>query len=179
MELGVFIPIGNNGWLISTTSPQYRPSFDLNRAVVEKAERFGLSQLHQLRGRVGRGEKASACVLLYSEVGSGQRSAVSEKDATTGRWSLAADRLTILRETEDGFRIAEEDLKIRGGGDLIGTRQSGLPRFIFADLFRHRELIGQARDDVKQFLRADPQLASPRGQALHILLQLFGFEVRE
>jgi len=133
---------------------------DATIMVIEKAERFGLSQLHQLRGRVGRGDKPSACVLLYSDK--------AGEEAHT--------RLSILRETEDGFRIAEADLRIRGGGDLLGSRQSGLPRFIFTDLFQHMALLEHAGNDARQFLKADPQLTSERGQALQILLQLFGYE---
>lgn len=129
--------------------------------VIEKAERFGLSQLHQLRGRVGRGDKQSACVLLYSD-------RVGE---------IGVKRLSVLRESEDGFKIAEMDLSLRGGGDLLGTRQSGLPRFIFTDLFRHQSLLEHARNDAAQFLKADPALSSERGKALQILLQLFGYDL--
>ncbi|MDE3036885.1 MAG: ATP-dependent DNA helicase RecG [Pseudomonadota bacterium] len=139
---------------------------DATIMVVEHAERFGLSQLHQLRGRVGRGDKPSACVLLYDERIQGEENSPNP--------SLV--RLSVLRETGDGFRIAEEDLKLRGGGDLLGLRQSGLPRFIFTDLFRHRELLQQARDDMRRFLQVDPELASGRGKALKLLLQLFGVE---
>ena len=138
---------------------------DATIMVVEQAERFGLSQLHQLRGRVGRGEKPSACVLLYSEGGiRHQASGIGEGNGPNAQSLMpnaSLARLSILRETEDGFRIAEEDLKIRGGGDLLGTRQSGLPRFIFTDLFRHIELLEHARDDVRQFLKADPELSQP------------------
>ena len=132
---------------------------DATIIVIEKAERFGLSQLHQLRGRVGRGDKPSFCVLLYSDQ-SGE---------------VAKSRLSILRETEDGFRIAEADLAIRGGGDVLGVRQSGLPRFIFTDLFEHQELLEQARADAEYVLATDPKLLTTRGAALEILLQLFGY----
>ncbi|MEQ1705131.1 MAG: ATP-dependent DNA helicase RecG [Rickettsiales bacterium] len=132
---------------------------DATIMVIEKAERFGLSQLHQLRGRVGRGDKASSCVLLCSD-SSGE---------------VAQSRLSILRETEDGFRIAEADLAIRGGGDLLGTRQSGLPRFIFTDLLEHQELLEQARADIIQFLGGEKPMETPRGKALMVLLQLFGY----
>lgn len=132
---------------------------DATIIVIEKAERFGLSQLHQLRGRVGRGDKASACVLLCSD----------------SAGEVARSRLSILRETEDGFRIAEADLAIRGGGDLLGTRQSGLPRFIFTDLLEHQELLEQAREDVTQFLESDNSMESKRGAALKVLLQLFNY----
>ena len=132
---------------------------DATIIVIEKAERFGLSQLHQLRGRVGRGDKASACVLLCSD----------------SAGEVAQSRLSILRETEDGFRIAEADLAIRGGGDLLGTRQSGLPRFIFTDLFEHQELLEQARADIMLFLGGKKPMETQRGKALSMLLQLFGY----
>ena len=124
--------------------------------VIERAESFGLAQLHQLRGRVGRGTDASSCLLLYHEplTRSGRR------------------RLQILRETEDGFRIAEEDLAMRGAGDVIGTAQSGLPRFRIADLERQAELMALARQDVRLLLETDPDLSSPRGQAMRVLLWL-------
>ena len=125
--------------------------------VIDNAERFGLAQLHQLRGRVGRGSGRSVCLLLYQ-----------------GRLGdTAKNRLAILRETEDGFRIAEEDLRLRGSGELLGTRQSGMPVFRLADLAAHGELIAMARDDAKLTLARDPGLASPRGQALRLLLYLF------
>lgn len=149
---------------------------DATIMVVEQAERFGLAQLHQLRGRVGRGEKPSACVLLYS--GGGRGASGEQKENFDSRPSPLdpVSRLSILRETDDGFKIADADLVQRGGGDLLGTRQSGLPRFIFMDLFKHQELIRHARDDVKRFLESDPELKSSRGEALRLLLQLFGWE---
>jgi len=125
--------------------------------VVEHAERFGLAQLHQLRGRVGRGLAKSSCVLLYQ--------------APLGETAKA--RLQILRETEDGFRIAEEDLRLRGGGELLGTRQSGLPEFHYADLAVHGDLLAMARDDARLITGRDPQLKSERGEALRMLLYLF------
>lgn len=125
--------------------------------IVEHAERFGLAQLHQLRGRVGRGSQKSSCILLY-------RHPVSE---------TAHARLNIMRETEDGFRIAEEDLKLRGAGELLGTRQSGLPDFRVADLSVHGELLAAARDDAILILQKDPLLGKERGQALRHLLYLF------
>ena len=125
--------------------------------VIEQAERFGLAQLHQLRGRIGRGDRPSTCLLLYqSPLG-----------------PTAEARLKVLRETEDGFRIAEEDLRLRGAGELLGTRQSGLPEFHLADLAAHADLMAVARDDARLVIERDPQLESPRGQALRILLYLF------
>jgi ATP-dependent DNA helicase RecG len=124
--------------------------------VVEHAERFGLAQLHQLRGRVGRGAGKSTCLLLYG--------ALSE---------TARARLAIMRETEDGFRIAEEDLKQRGSGELLGTRQSGLPEMRLANLARHDGLLQAARDDARLIVERDPDLSSPRGEALRTLLYLF------
>ncbi|WP_448151274.1 ATP-dependent DNA helicase RecG [Labrys miyagiensis] len=125
--------------------------------VVEHAERFGLAQLHQLRGRIGRGSDKSTCLLLYK----GPLGEVAKK------------RLEIMRETEDGFRIAEEDLKLRGEGDVLGTRQSGMPGFKVADLEVHRHLLPAANDDARLVLSRDPQLTSPRGEALRALLYLF------
>src|SRR5712692_5327921 len=125
--------------------------------VIEHAERFGLAQLHQLRGRIGRGAEHSTCLLLY-------RAPLGES---------AKARLSIMRETEDGFRIAEEDLKLRGEGDVLGTRQSGMPGFRLARIEAHGKLIGAARDDASLVLARDPTLASERGQALRHLLYLF------
>lgn len=124
--------------------------------VIEQAESFGLAQLHQLRGRVGRGEAASTCLLLY-------QAPLNE----TGR-----RRLTTIRDTEDGFRIAEEDLAMRGAGDLIGTAQSGLPRFRVADLERQASLMALAQSDARKLLLDDPDLTGPRGQAARMLLWL-------
>lgn len=124
--------------------------------VIEQAESFGLAQLHQLRGRVGRGEAASTCLLLYQPP-------LNE----TGR-----RRLTTIRDTEDGFRIAEEDLAMRGAGDLIGTAQSGLPRFRVADLERQASLMALAQSDARKLMLDDPELASPRGHAARALLWL-------
>jgi ATP-dependent DNA helicase RecG len=125
--------------------------------VVEHAERFGLAQLHQLRGRIGRGDKPSTCLLLY-------QSPLGE---------MARRRLSTLRETDDGFHIAEEDLKLRGAGEVLGTRQSGLPALRLADLAAHAELIAIAHDDARLVLDRDPLLESERGQALRTLLYLF------
>jgi len=126
--------------------------------VVEHAERFGLAQLHQLRGRIGRGREASTCLLLYK--------------APLGETAKA--RLAILRETEDGFRIAEEDLRLRGEGDLLGTRQSGFPGFQIARPEVHGKYLGAARDDATLILSRDATLTTSRGEALRQLLYLFG-----
>ena len=125
--------------------------------VIEHAERFGLAQLHQLRGRVGRSDKPSSCLLLY-------KGPLGE---------TAAARLKILRETEDGFRIAEEDLRLRGAGDLLGAAQSGFPRLLFADYSAHSALLLAARDDAALIVDKDPDLKTPRGEALRVLLYLF------
>ena len=124
--------------------------------VIERAEIFGLAQLHQLRGRVGRGSAESTCLMLY-------QAPLSESGER---------RLTVLRETEDGFRIAEEDLAMRGAGDLIGTAQSGLPRFRIADLERQGALMAVAQSDARRLLAEDPALESARGQAARLLLWL-------
>ncbi len=130
---------------------------EANIMVIEGAERFGLAQLHQLRGRVGRGARNSSCVLLYNAPLS----------------AAARARLAMMRETEDGFRIAEEDLKLRGAGELLGTKQSGLPDFRLADLQIHGDLMALARNDAALALSKDPDLISPRGKALRTLLYLF------
>lgn len=125
--------------------------------VIEHAERFGLAQLHQLRGRIGRGTERSTCLLLYN-------SPLSE---------TAKARLTVLRESDDGFHIAEEDLRLRGSGEVLGTRQSGLPKLRLADLAVHGDLIPVARDDARLVVDQDPNLQGPRGPALRTLLYLF------
>ena len=130
---------------------------DATIMIIEHAERFGLAQLHQLRGRIGRGSGKSTCILMF----------VGNLTQT------ARKRLEILRETEDGFVIAEEDLRLRGAGELLGTRQSGLPKFRLADLAMHADLIATARDDAKLVLEMDPKLESERGQQLRVLLYLF------
>ena len=128
--------------------------------VIEHADRFGLAQLHQLRGRVGRGAKASACILLY---GGGD----------DGLGETAKTRLETLRRTEDGFEIAEEDFRLRGGGDPLGLKQSGFPAYRFADPIRHRALMLTAADDARLVLGRDPNLTSPRGEAVRVLEALF------
>ncbi len=125
--------------------------------VVEHAERFGLAQLHQLRGRVGRGSAKSSCLLLYH--------------APLGETAKA--RLKTMRDTDDGFVIAEEDLRLRGAGELLGKRQSGLPEFRVADIAAHADLLAVARDDAQLILARDPELKSERGEALRVLLYLF------
>jgi ATP-dependent DNA helicase RecG len=128
--------------------------------VIEQAERFGLAQLHQLRGRVGRGHRESACLLLY--------------DPPLGE--TAEKRLDILRRTDDGFVIAETDLELRGGGDALGLKQSGFPDYVFADPFTHRDLIAAAGDDARLIVNRDPELTSERGKALNVLQELFDWK---
>lgn len=125
--------------------------------VIEQAERFGLAGLHQLRGRVGRGSNESVCLLLHGE-----------KLTDTAR-----ERLKVMRDSEDGFKIAQEDLRLRGAGEVLGTRQSGLPQFKMADLTIHYDLLQIAHHDAQTILTLDPDLTSARGQALRILLYLF------
>ena len=118
---------------------------DATVMVIEHAERFGLAQLHQLRGRIGRSDKPSTCLLLYAP--------------PLGETAKA--RLAILRESDDGFRIAEEDLRLRGAGEVLGTRQSGLPEMRLADLAAHGELLAVARDDARLILDARPRAREP------------------
>lgn len=125
--------------------------------VIEQAERFGLSQLHQLRGRVGRGDAESTCILLRAEQ-------LTE---------TAKERLRTMAETEDGFVIAEKDLKLRGAGEILGTKQSGLPEFHLADIALHGDLMQVAYDDARLILEIDPDLTGPRGKTLRLLLYLF------
>jgi ATP-dependent DNA helicase RecG len=125
--------------------------------VIEHAERFGLAQLHQLRGRVGRGKRASFCLLLYKPP----------------LGDAARQRLAIMEASEDGFLIAEKDLALRGGGEVLGARQSGVPAFRVADVPAMPELLVAARDDAHLVLARDPHLLSARGQALRLLLYLF------
>ncbi|MDH5189100.1 MAG: ATP-dependent DNA helicase RecG, partial [Rhodospirillaceae bacterium] len=125
--------------------------------IVEHAERFGLAQLHQLRGRVGRGEESAICILLYQP--------------PLGETATA--RLEIMRSTEDGFVIAEEDLRLRGSGELLGTKQSGVPQFRLGNVAELGDLIQTARNDSELILNKDPKLESERGKALRVLLYLF------
>lgn len=130
---------------------------EANIMIIENAEQFGLAQLHQLRGRVGRGNQESSCVLLYRN--------------NPGETAIA--RLKIMRESQDGFLIAEEDLRLRGSGELLGVRQSGVSMFKLANPIEHRDLLLAAKDDTDLILQTNPQLAGERGQALRILLYLF------
>jgi ATP-dependent DNA helicase RecG len=125
--------------------------------VIEHAERFGLAQLHQLRGRVGRGDEVSFCLLLHAD----------------GLTDVARRRLMLLRDTDDGFRIADEDFRLRGAGDALGTRQSGLPDWRLADPENYEDLLEMADRDAAVLLARDPALESERGQAARLLLKLF------
>ncbi len=148
---------GETGVLVATTVIEVGVNIpNATIMVIERAETFGLAQLHQLRGRVGRGEAASTCLLMY-------QAPLSE----TGQ-----KRLEVLRATEDGFQIAETDLQMRGYGDLIGTAQSGVPRFRIADLDRQANLMAIAQSDARKALADDPDLSSPRGAAIRVLLWL-------
>ncbi len=125
--------------------------------VIEHAERYGLAQLHQLRGRIGRGEGASTCLLLYS----------------AGLTRTGTERLRIIRESEDGFFLAEEDLRLRREGDMLGTKQSGMPDYRIADINDHLDLIEIADSQARVMLERDPDLAGPDGKAARVLLDLF------
>lgn len=130
---------------------------DATVMIIEHAERFGLAQLHQLRGRVGRGEKKSSCVLLY-------RPPLSD---------TAKARLEAMRDSEDGFFLAEEDWRLRGPGDMLGTRQSGETRYLLADLSAHGDLLEIAASDARAVVQRDARLETERGDALRTLLYLF------
>lgn len=130
---------------------------DATVMIIEHAERFGLAQLHQLRGRVGRGDKPSSCLLLYK--------------GPLGETARA--RLEMMRETDDGFRIAEEDWRLRGAGDPLGLRQSGLPDFKLADMEIYGDLIAIANDQARLDVNRDPELTGERSEALRVLLYLF------
>jgi ATP-dependent DNA helicase RecG len=152
---------GDVGVLVATTVVEVGVNVpNATIMVIEHAERFGLAQLHQLRGRVGRGAAQSACLLLY--------------DPPLSRSGQA--RLEILRDTEDGFLIAEKDLELRGGGDLMGLKQSGFPAYRLADPDAHRGLIPIAADDARLILARDPNLSTPRGQAVKVLQALFDWK---
>jgi ATP-dependent DNA helicase RecG len=149
---------GEIGLLVATTVVEV--GVDVPAAtimVIENAERFGLAQLHQLRGRIGRGTEASTCLLLYSEP-------LTE---------MSTARLKVIRETTDGFRIAEEDLKLRGEGDVLGVRQSGLPGYRIARMDVHAQLIAEAREEALRIMKSNPRLGGTRGEALRCLLYLF------
>ncbi len=149
---------GEIGLLVATTVVEV--GVDVPAAsimVIENAERFGLAQLHQLRGRIGRGSEASTCLLLYMEP-------LNE---------MSRARLKVIRETTDGFTIAEQDLRLRGEGDVLGVRQSGLPGYRIARSEVHGQLITQARDEALRIMKDNPKLQGARGEALRCLLYLF------
>ena len=149
---------GTTQILVATTVIEV--GVDISQAtimVIEHAERFGLAQLHQLRGRVGRGGAKSSCLLLY-------RAPLGE---------TAKARIAIMRETQDGFRVAEEDLRLRGEGEVLGTKQSGLPGFRLADLSVHGPLLNLARDEARKIVDDNPRLEGARGEALRLLLNIF------
>ena len=134
---------------------------DATVIIIENAERFGLSQLHQLRGRVGRGEKTSTCILLFN-------GPLTEN---------AKRRIKIMKETNDGFKIAEEDLDIRGAGEILGSKQSGVPNFKLSNLDKHKHLLEEARETAIKTIQDDPELKSPLGKAQRVLLHLFRNDV--
>ena len=134
---------------------------DATVMIIENSERFGLSQLHQLRGRVGRGSKQSSCILLFY-------GPLSDN---------AKRRIRIMKETNDGFKIAEEDLDIRGAGEVLGSKQSGIPDFKLSNLDIHKHLLELARNEALSIVENDPFLKTDRGKALRILLHLFKNEV--
>jgi ATP-dependent DNA helicase RecG len=127
--------------------------------VIEQAERFGLAQLHQLRGRVGRGGKQGSCVLLWK--------------APLGE--SAKNRLDAIRRNDDGFAIAEIDFKLRGAGDVLGTQQSGLPPFRLVSPEAHADMLGAADKEARLAVERDPDLKTPRGEAIRLVLSLFGY----
>jgi ATP-dependent DNA helicase RecG len=132
---------------------------DATIMIIENAERFGLSQLHQLRGRVGRGSKKSYCILIY----------------THPAGAASRRRLEVIKSNDDGFKIAEYDLEIRGSGDILGTQQSGLPNFRVFNMFYHRQLVNLAFKQAREILSADPALQKPENRKLHVLLHLFDY----
>lgn len=131
---------------------------DATIIIIEHAERFGLSQLHQLRGRVGRNNKQSSCILLYKNLG-----------------KTSKKRLEIMRSSNNGFYLAEQDFKLRGGGEILGTRQSGLPNLKIANFYQHQQLLRLASNDAKDIIEKDSLLKSKRGENLKTLLKLFGY----
>jgi len=154
-------PDGNIKILVATTVIEVGIDVpDANIIIIEQAERFGLAQLHQLRGRVGRGKEESFCLLLYSP--------------NINRTSY--ERICVIKNTEDGFKIAEEDLKIRGFGEILGTKQSGLPDFKAAKFPTHTDLLNMAAKDARYILNQDPNLSSDRGKNLRTLLYLFDMD---
>ena len=151
---------GNLHILVATTVVEVGVDVkDATVIIIEHAERFGLAQLHQLRGRVGRSDKPSNCILLYEHLN-----------------GVAANRLKAMRESNDGFWLAEEDLKLRGSGQMLGVKQSGMPDFHFAQLDAHYDLLAIANKDAQLILQQDAELSSPRGKALKILLYLFDYD---
>jgi ATP-dependent DNA helicase RecG len=150
---------GEDAVLVATTVVEVGVDVpDATIMVVEHAERFGLAQLHQLRGRVGRGDAPSACLLLYKPP----------------LGDAAKARLSVMRETDDGFRIAEEDLRLRGEGEVLGVRQSGMPGFRIARPEIHGELLAMARDEARLLIETRAKIATERAEALRALLYLFG-----
>jgi ATP-dependent DNA helicase RecG len=150
---------GRRRLLVATTVVEV--GVDVSQAtvmVIEHAERFGLAQLHQLRGRVGRGSAPSFCLLLHDD----------------GLNEMARRRLLLLRDTDDGFLIADEDFRLRGAGEALGTRQAGLPELRLADPALHEDLLHLASRDAALLLDRDPNLTGPRGAAIQVLLKLFG-----
>jgi ATP-dependent DNA helicase RecG len=149
---------GNLKVLVATTVIEVGVNVpNANIMVIEHAERFGLAQLHQLRGRVGRGSRESYCMLLYQEP----------------LTKTAEQRLAMMEETEDGFLIAEKDLELRGGGEVLGARQSGEAEFRVAGGANYAELLSAAHDDARMIMHSDPALTTTRGEALRRLLYLF------
>ncbi len=148
---------GNIDILVATTVVEVGVNVpEATIMVIEHAERFGLAQLHQLRGRVGRGDKASSCLLMYGLPLS----------------NISKERLTTLKNSNDGFEIAEKDLKLRGSGDVLGIKQSGLPQYKTVDLMVHQDILETAREDAKIIVNSDPKLESRRGQAIKTLLYM-------
>ena len=149
---------GNIHVLVSTTVIEVGVNVpEATVMIIEQAERFGLAQLHQLRGRIKRGYEASNCILLYDYPLS----------------NVSRERLNIMKNSEDGFLIAEKDLELRGGGEILGTKQSGFNEFKLADLSEHKDLLYVAKKDADMILQADKNLNTERGKALRILLYLF------